>query len=102
MDPLASTILGGDMIKGIDLPMAKQAMDIMGSAFRMPAFMRAFVTLGSPMVWVDFLYHFVVDLIYRVVRASFTGGRPEAVFYATMYDFEVYFIIIPTMNLSPT
>jgi hypothetical protein len=52
------------------------------------------------MSWADFLYHFVVDLIYRAVRAAYKPGiRPESVFYATMYDFEYQFKQVVTLNI---
>jgi hypothetical protein len=50
--------------------------------------MQAF-KLGVPkMAMANFVYHFTVELIYRIVRASKSGGNAETVFWATMYDFK--------------
>lgn len=100
MDPLVSAVVGGTIFhKSFQIPLQKSSMDIMSSAFRMPGIMRMFVLAGSPLAWVDFLYHFVVDLIYRAVRAAYKPGvRPESVFYATMYDFQQQFDEVVASN----
>lgn len=101
MDPLVGAVVGGTIFhKSFQIPLQKTSMDIMTSAFRMPGIMRMFVLSGAPMMWVDFLYHFVVDLIYRAVRAAYKPGvRPESVFYATIYDFEEQFKQVVTANV---
>lgn len=96
MDPLINEIVGGVLFKdAFKIPVGDTSIDLFATSFRMPAWMRFFKTIWSPMAWADFLYHFVVDLIYRVVRAVFTPGltasRPEAIFYLTMYDFKQQF-----------
>lgn len=88
VNPLSAGILGAGILKGFRLPLGRTASGLFSGAMRMPGYMRLFVLFGSPMSMANFLYHFVVDLIYRIVRASFTGVKPEAVFYATMYDFQ--------------
>lgn len=125
MDPLVSAVVGGTVFsKSFRLPVSKTTMDIFSSALRMPGFMRMFLflgklecvlgdssnphdsltfrplSIGSPMAWADFLYHFVVDLIYRAVRAAYNPEtRPESVFYATMYDFKQEFEVKVATNM---
>lgn len=96
MAPLSRVILGAPQLEALEIPLDRMAMDALTSAFRMPAHLRMFVSFGSPMAGADFAYHFVVDLIYRVVRAVFTGMSPQFVFYTTMYDFEQQFAEIVT------
>lgn len=96
MDPLIIAVVGGDVFKKtFNIPIEKTAMDIFASTFRMPGFMRLFVVIGNPMAWADFVYHFIVDLIYRIIRAVHAPPesrvRPEAIFYLTMYDFKQQF-----------
>ena len=96
MDPLAKYILGAPQLQSVAFPLDKLAMDALTSAMRMPGYLRIFVAFASPLAWADFMFHFVVDLIYRIVRAVFTGMSPEFVFYTTMYDFEEQFAEIVT------
>ena len=100
-DPLVSAVIGGGIFhKSFTLPLPKTSMDIMSSVFMMPPYMRLFVVSGSPLVSVNFIYHFVVDLIYRAVRAAYTPGvNPESVFYATMYNQKESFDRTITSNM---
>lgn len=96
MDPLIIAVVGGDVFKkAFNIPIEKTAMDIFASTLRVPGFMRLFVVIGNPMAWADFVYHFIVDLIYRIIRAVHAPPesrvRPEAIFYLTMYDFKQQF-----------
>lgn len=102
MNPLTAAIAGADIFKNglSSIPLQKSAVDLMSGAFRMPGFMRMFIVMGNPMNFADFLYHFVVDLVYRIVRAVHVPGTsPESVFYATMYDFQQQFEEIVESNM---
>ena len=85
-DPLASYMLGKKVMGMLDIGVEKWAASLFSTIMRMPAYMKAFQLVSSPIAIVNFIYHFVVELVYRIVRASFTGVKPEAVFYLTMYD----------------
>lgn len=90
INPLTSYMLGPDLIAKplSSIPIQDSAVGLFSGALRMPSFMRLIPVPKSFIKMSDFLYHFVVDLIYRIVRASFTGQSPSYVFYQTMYNFE--------------
>lgn len=100
MSPLSAYIVGLAPLNGVKVPIQKSTMDIFNSVLRMPSYMRMFVVAGTPTAWTNFFYHFVVDLIYRIVRATTDGTKPEAVFYATMYDFQEQFDQIVESNMK--
>jgi hypothetical protein len=68
------------------LPLDKIPMDIVSTTFRMPNYMRAFTFSALPPSIADFMYHLLVDMIYRIVSSSQSG---PSIFYQTMYDFQV-------------
>ena len=100
MNPLSNYVVGLAQLNGIKVPVEKATTDIFNSVLRMPSYMRMFVVTGTPVAWTNFFYHFVVDLIYRIVRATTNGARPESVFYATMYDFQGQFEQIVESNVK--
>ena len=92
INPLAGNILGYQMLGAVKIPMTKdESMKLIQSTLKTPTGMSAYIVLANPTNIADFSYHFVVDLVYRIVRSSFTGKSPESVFYTTMYDFEQQF-----------
>jgi hypothetical protein len=68
------------------LPLDQIPMDIITSTFRMPKYMRVFVIAANPLNIADFMYHFLVEMIYRIVSSQ---SGPSSIFYQTMYDFQV-------------
>lgn len=93
INPLEAYILGPDILsKSIgSVPIQDAASGLFSSVLRTPSFMKILPIFYSPIALANFVYHFLVDLVYRIVRASFTGEDPVAVFYQTMYNFEERF-----------
>ena len=88
-NPMVSAVVGGRILGTFsDTPLDNSAVSILTTTLRLPNYMQAF-KLGVPkMAMANFVYHFTVELIYRIVRASKSGGNAETVFWATMYDFK--------------
>lgn len=100
INPLAPNILGYQVLGGLKIPMTQdEGMKLWQSVMRTPGWMSAYTVLANPTNIADFSYHFVVDLVYRIVRSSFTGKSPETVFYTTMYDFEQQFNALITASM---
>jgi hypothetical protein len=107
-DPMLSAVIGGKWTGGVlgNSPLHSSALNVLTSTLQLPAYVQAFKLGVSTLAMADFVWHFVVELIYRIVRANkggitfsgtssgtFSGTSsatsstsPEAVFWTTMYD----------------
>jgi hypothetical protein len=86
-NPMVSAVVGGRLTEVVsNSPLHASAVNVLTTTLRLPNYVQAFKLGVSHMAMANFVYHFTVELIYRIVRASKSGGSAESVFWVTMYD----------------
>jgi hypothetical protein len=88
-NPMVSAVTGGKLTGSVlgNSPLHASALNVLTTTLHVPAYLQAFKLGVANMAMADFVWHFVVELVYRIVRAE--KGRQmsaEAVFWQTMYD----------------
>jgi hypothetical protein len=91
-DPLMYAVAGGNTIGktlGASSPLHSSALNVITTTLQLPSYLTAFKLGVSHMAIADFIWHFVMEMVYRIVRASKTGEQTaDGVFFTTMYDFK--------------
>lgn len=90
-DPLMNVVTGSRLLGnalGAGAPLQQDALNVVTTTLQMPSYVTAFKLTVSHMNMANFVWHFVVELIYRIVRAVKIGEPADNVFFATMYDFK--------------
>jgi hypothetical protein len=85
-NPLIKYMVGRQMTEIINAPIDYYFAKLFTSVLRMPSFLTAFMLLSSPVRTTNHVYHLIVDLVYRIVRASKTGEAADKVFFNAVYD----------------
>lgn len=103
-DPMIMAVTGGrwaNVALGAT-PLQGSALNALTTTLQLPSYIMAFKLGVANMAMADFIWHFAVDMIYRIVRASKkkTGATSaDGVFFITMYDFKKNLDEIVTKNM---